>query len=91
MASHQVFFLVVIGAFVVRENARELLAMNELVAAGKVIPVVGQVFSLRDGAAAVAAFARTRRSRVCVHCCSNAAGSDSSAAATAIFTSATSC
>ena len=32
-----------------------------------------------------------RRSRACVRCCANAAGSDSSAAATAIFTSATSC
>jgi len=43
-------------AFVVREEARELLAMNELVAAGKVAPVLGPAFPLADGAAAVAAF-----------------------------------
>jgi NADPH:quinone reductase-like Zn-dependent oxidoreductase len=43
-------------AFVVRENASELLTMNELVAAGKVTPVLGPAFPLADGAAAVAAF-----------------------------------
>jgi NADPH:quinone reductase-like Zn-dependent oxidoreductase len=42
--------------FVVKENASELVKMNELVAAGKVSPVVGQAFPLADGAAAVAAF-----------------------------------
>ncbi|SFC96715.1 NADPH:quinone reductase [Nocardioides terrae] len=43
-------------AFVVKENADELLRMNELVAAGKVAPVVGRTFALADGAAAVEAF-----------------------------------
>jgi NADPH:quinone reductase-like Zn-dependent oxidoreductase len=43
-------------AFVVKENARELVTMNELVAAGKVTPVLGPSFALQDGAAAVAAF-----------------------------------
>jgi NADPH:quinone reductase-like Zn-dependent oxidoreductase len=43
-------------AFVVKENAGELLKMNELVAAGKVVPVLGPAFPLPQGAAAVAAF-----------------------------------
>jgi NADPH:quinone reductase-like Zn-dependent oxidoreductase len=43
-------------AFVVKENAGELLRMNELVAAGKVSPVLGPTFALADGAAAVKAF-----------------------------------
>ena len=43
-------------AFVVKENAAELLRMNELVVAGKVTPVLGRVFPLDDGAAAVTAF-----------------------------------
>jgi NADPH:quinone reductase-like Zn-dependent oxidoreductase len=43
-------------AFVVKESARELLTMNDLVAAGKVTPVVGQAFPLSDGASAVTAF-----------------------------------
>ncbi|HEU5045253.1 MAG TPA: NAD(P)-dependent alcohol dehydrogenase [Nocardioidaceae bacterium] len=43
-------------AFVVKEHAGELLLMNELVAAGKVTPVVGPSFPLPNGAAAVAAF-----------------------------------
>lgn len=43
-------------AFVVKENADELLRMNELVATGKVAPVLGGTFALADGAAAVAAF-----------------------------------
>jgi NADPH:quinone reductase-like Zn-dependent oxidoreductase len=43
-------------AFVVKENASELLRINELVAAGKVAPVVGPTFPLPVGAAAVAAF-----------------------------------
>jgi NADPH:quinone reductase-like Zn-dependent oxidoreductase len=43
-------------SFVVKENARELLQMNELVAAGKVTPVLGPTFPLRDGAAAITAF-----------------------------------
>jgi NADPH:quinone reductase-like Zn-dependent oxidoreductase len=43
-------------AFIVKENASELVEINELVAAGKVSPVVGQAFPLADGAAAVAAF-----------------------------------
>lgn len=43
-------------AFVVKETAGELLLLNELVAAGKVTPVLGKVFPLRDGAAGVAAF-----------------------------------
>ena len=45
-----------LAAFVVKENAGELLTMNELVAAGRVTPVLGPAFPLRDGAAAVAAF-----------------------------------
>jgi NADPH:quinone reductase-like Zn-dependent oxidoreductase len=45
-----------LGAFVVKEHARELLAMNELVAEGKVSPVIGATFPLADGAHAVAAF-----------------------------------
>ena len=43
-------------AFVVKENAGELLAMNELIAAGKVKPVLGPTFPLAAGADAVAAF-----------------------------------
>lgn len=43
-------------AFVVKENASELLTMNELVAAGKVAPVLGPTFPLPDGAAAITAF-----------------------------------
>ncbi len=43
-------------AFVVKENASELLKMNELVAAGKVTPVMGLTFPLPDGAAAITAF-----------------------------------
>ena len=43
-------------AFVVKENAAELLAMNELVTAGRVTPVLGPAFPLVDGAAAVTAF-----------------------------------
>ncbi len=45
-----------LGTFVVKENARELVEMNELVAAGKVSAVVGEAFPLADGASAVAAF-----------------------------------
>jgi NADPH:quinone reductase-like Zn-dependent oxidoreductase len=43
-------------AFVVKENAGELLAMNELVATGRVNPVFGSAFPLADGAAAIASF-----------------------------------
>ena len=43
-------------AFVVKEDARELVEMNELVAAGKVIPVLGPTFPLPDAAAAITAF-----------------------------------
>ena len=43
-------------AFVVKENAAELLAMNELVSAGRVTPVLGPAFPLVHGAAAVTAF-----------------------------------
>jgi NADPH:quinone reductase-like Zn-dependent oxidoreductase len=42
--------------FVAKEDARELVTMNELIAAGRVTPVLGPTFSLPDGAAAVAAF-----------------------------------
>ena len=45
-----------LAAFVVKENASELLTMNELVAAGRVTPVLGPAFPLAAGAAAVAAF-----------------------------------
>lgn len=45
-----------LAAFVVKENASELLRMNELVAAGKVTPLLGPTFPLPDGAAAIAAF-----------------------------------
>ncbi|HEU5037379.1 MAG TPA: NAD(P)-dependent alcohol dehydrogenase [Nocardioides sp.] len=47
-------------AFVAKEEAAELLAMNELVAAGKVAPVMGPSFPLADGAAAVRAFEEGR-------------------------------
>lgn len=43
-------------SFVVKENAAELAQLNQLVAAGKVTPVLGPVFPLSGGAAAVAAF-----------------------------------
>lgn len=43
-------------AFVVKENAGELLAVNELIAAGKVAPVLGATFPLAAGVDAVAAF-----------------------------------
>jgi NADPH:quinone reductase-like Zn-dependent oxidoreductase len=43
-------------AFLVKENATELLLMNDLVAAGKVRPVLGPTFPLRDGAAAIEVF-----------------------------------
>jgi NADPH:quinone reductase-like Zn-dependent oxidoreductase len=42
--------------FVAKEDAGDLLRMNELVAAGRVTPVLGPAFPLPDGAAAVAAF-----------------------------------
>jgi NADPH:quinone reductase-like Zn-dependent oxidoreductase len=45
-----------LGAFVVKENAGELLVMNDLVAAGKVTPALGATFPLAAGADAVAAF-----------------------------------
>jgi NADPH:quinone reductase-like Zn-dependent oxidoreductase len=45
-----------LGAFVVKENAAELLTMNDLVTAGKVAPVLGPAFSLADGPAAITAF-----------------------------------
>lgn len=41
-------------AFVVKEHADELLRLNDLVAAGKVTPVLGPTYPLADGAAAVA-------------------------------------
>ena len=43
-------------AFVVKENARELLTVNQLVMEGKVAPVLGRTFPLADGRRAVAAF-----------------------------------
>ena len=43
-------------AFVVKENAGELVKLNELVAAGKVSPVLGPTFPLEAGAEAVTAF-----------------------------------
>jgi NADPH:quinone reductase-like Zn-dependent oxidoreductase len=43
-------------AFVVKENSAELLTMNDLVTAGRVTPVLGPVFPLADGAAAIATF-----------------------------------
>lgn len=42
--------------FVVRENSAELAAMNDLVAHGKVTPVLGATYPLADGKAAVADF-----------------------------------
>ena len=53
-------------AFVVKERADELLAMNDLVAAGQVAPTLGPVFSLSDGAAAVAAFESSPSGRVVI-------------------------
>jgi NADPH:quinone reductase-like Zn-dependent oxidoreductase len=43
-------------SFVVKENASELLAINQLIADGKVRPVLGPTFPLAAGADAVAAF-----------------------------------
>jgi len=43
-------------SFIVKERADELVALNELVAAGKLMPVLGPSFALRDTAAAVTAF-----------------------------------
>lgn len=43
-------------AFVVKEHADELRAMNRLVAEGKVTPLLGPSFPLEHGAAAVSAF-----------------------------------
>ena len=45
-----------LATFVAKENASELFEMNELIAAGRVTPVLGPAFMLPDGAAAVAAF-----------------------------------
>lgn len=45
-----------LGAFVVNENADELVKVNALVAAGSIVPVLGPTFPLQEGAAAVAAF-----------------------------------
>jgi len=42
--------------FIVKENAAELMTMNELVRAGQVAPLVGPVFPLSDGPAALTAF-----------------------------------
>src|SRR5919199_1196368 len=50
-------------AFVVKENAGELLAMNELIAAGRVTPVLGATFPLAAGADAVAAFEAERTNK----------------------------
>ena len=44
-----------LGAFVVKESAGDLVEMNELIAAGKVAPLLGPAFSLADGAVAVTA------------------------------------
>lgn len=43
-------------AFVVKEHADELLAMNQLVTEGKVAPLLGRSFPLDAGVAAIAAF-----------------------------------
>ena len=43
-------------AFVVKESSAELAAMNDLVADGKVTPVLGATYPLDDGKAAVADF-----------------------------------
>jgi NADPH:quinone reductase-like Zn-dependent oxidoreductase len=43
-------------AFAVEESATELSAVNELVAAGKVTPVLGRTYPLHEGAAAITAF-----------------------------------
>jgi NADPH:quinone reductase-like Zn-dependent oxidoreductase len=45
-----------LGAFVVKEHARELEAMNQLVVDHGVRPRIGKSFPLADGVAAVAAF-----------------------------------
>lgn len=45
-----------LSAFVVKEHADELLKLNDLVAAGKVMPLLGHNFPLQEAAAAVAAF-----------------------------------
>ncbi len=54
-------------AFVVKEQAAELLAMNQLIAEGRVAPRVGPSFPLEQGAAAIAAFeAGTEDGRVVI-------------------------
>jgi NADPH:quinone reductase-like Zn-dependent oxidoreductase len=45
-----------LATFVAKENATELHRLNELIAAGKVAPILGPTFPLRDGAKAIAAF-----------------------------------
>jgi NADPH:quinone reductase-like Zn-dependent oxidoreductase len=45
-----------LGAFVVKENAGDLETVNQLVAAGRVTPVLGPTFPLAEARRAVAAF-----------------------------------
>jgi NADPH:quinone reductase-like Zn-dependent oxidoreductase len=45
-----------LGTFIVKESASDLVKMNEFIAAGQVIPLLGPAFSLADGAAAMTAF-----------------------------------
>jgi NADPH:quinone reductase-like Zn-dependent oxidoreductase len=47
-----------LGFFVVKERAKELLQVNELVEYGKVRPVMGKSFAIADAAAAVSTFER---------------------------------
>ena len=49
-----------LGAFVVKENAEDLRKLNELIAAGKLAPVLGPTFALADGASAQYAAVRIR-------------------------------
>ncbi len=45
-----------LATFVAKEDAAELHRLNELISAGKVIPVLGQTFPLHNGVEAIAAF-----------------------------------
>jgi NADPH:quinone reductase-like Zn-dependent oxidoreductase len=55
-----------LASFVVKEHAADLLELNELVADGKVSPVLGPVFPLADGTAAVVAFEQGTAGRVVI-------------------------
>jgi NADPH:quinone reductase-like Zn-dependent oxidoreductase len=53
-------------AFVVREDAKDLIRLNDLFASGAVAPVMGPTFSIEDSAAAVAAFEKGAGGRIVI-------------------------